>query len=167
MKFLIYFHISALFLFIINVQNSAAAVVTIQNDFSESSTGSMLEISDLKAVSGSPVINSLTNVKVYVMPGQVKRVSMKNLTAFTVSRVYGDYKEKYEIACPVERRQKDNMTINFRQITENDLPGGCAIKRKGKWTSAGGLVWEQQIHKVNLRDKGIESRFSENIETDS
>lgn len=123
---------------------SAAVVVTIINDLQEDQEGSVIEVDTMKGRGVRP------GHKLSIMPGEKKKISPRNLSRFTVSRVYGDYKEKYIVQCSTDRRVDDAITLTLADVVKNRMPAGCQLWKVGKWYSAAGTIWEKEYKITNL-----------------
>ncbi len=119
-----------------NPAPSRAVVVTIINTLTQEQEGSVLEIDSVKGLGVKP------GHRLSIMPGEEKKVTPRNINAFVVSRVYGDYKIKYQVNCPTDRRVSDSILLTLEQIIDNKLPLGCEMTRTGKWYSSAGTYWD-------------------------
>lgn len=121
-----------------------AVVVTIINDLRQDQEGSVIEVDSMKGLGVRP------GHKLSIMPGEKKRISPRNVSAFTVSRVYGDFKEKYVVQCSTDRRVDDAITLRLEDVVQNQMPLGCQLWKTGKWYSSAGTVWEKEYKITNL-----------------
>ncbi|MFN8392571.1 MAG: hypothetical protein U0136_19920 [Bdellovibrionota bacterium] len=118
-----------------------AVVATIANDLNPSDRGSILIISNIKGVGIRP------NTRVVLNPGEKKRLSGRNVYSFTLSRVFGDKKEKYVVACPKDPRIKDQITLRLIDIQNDTMPSGCVLERTGSDFADSGMVWDAKPKK--------------------
>lgn len=116
--------------------SARAVVVTITNTLTQEQEGSVLEIDSIKGLGVKP------GHKLSIMPGEKKKVTPRNINAFVVSRVYGDYKIKYQVNCPTDRRVSGPIHLTLEEIVENKLPLGCEMTRTGKWYASAGTFWD-------------------------
>lgn len=127
-----------LFLCLSLVPDTAHAVVmTIVNDLSPEEAGAILEITNVKGIDIPP------NLRVVLNPGQSKRLTIRNVYTFTVSRVFGDEQQKFVVSCPKDPRIKDKITLRLVDIQSNSMPAGCLLERTGKWTRSDGTQWDR------------------------
>ncbi len=124
-------------------RSAHAVVVTITNTLTQEEEGSVLEIDSVKGLGVKP------GHKLSIMPGEKKKVTPRNINAFVVSRVYGDYKVKYQVNCPTDRRVSDSIHLTLDQIINNKLPLGCEMTRTGKWYSSAGTFWDDDARLKN------------------
>lgn len=145
MKSLINFtKLLTLLYFISSANNAKAIVVEIENNFSQEQQGAMLEISDIEGQRIKP------NLKFYILPDENKLISKRPITGFTISRVFGGYKEKYKITCDAKAAKKVKVTLSFEDISRNNLPDACSIEQRGRWSAESGNVWDKKpIKQVN------------------
>ncbi len=130
--------------FLYPAKNAWGIVLKINNNFSEEDSGALIEISEVEGIGIRPAL------KVFIMPGENKQISPKNLTGFTLSRVFGSFKERYKISCDPNASKKLKVTLNYENILKNDLPVGCSLESQGSWTSAEGNKWiKKPLKEVN------------------
>lgn len=123
---------------------ASAVVVTIVNDLRQDQEGSVIEVDSMKGLGVRP------GHKLSIMPGEKKRISPRNVSGFTVSRVYGDFKEKYVVQCSTDRRVDDAITLRLVDVVQNQMPLGCQLWKTGKWYSSAGTIWEKEYKITNL-----------------
>ena len=116
--------------------SSDAVVTTIVNDLSPSDPGSILEVSNIKGKLLPP------NLKIIVRPGETKKLTIRNIHRFTVTRIFGDVNEKYVVSCPTDPRVKDKITLRLVDIRNNSMPAGCLLEKTGRWTRSDGVSWD-------------------------
>jgi len=135
----------ALTVLLLSIPNSSFAVVTtIVNDLSPNDAGSILEVSNIKGKLLPP------NLKIIVRPGETKKLTVRNVWRFTVTRIFGDVNEKYVVSCPTDPRVKDKITLRLVDIRANSMPAGCILEKTGRWTRSDGLSWDAKP--VTTRD---------------
>lgn len=131
------------FALIYSPASARAVVVTITNTLTQEQEGSVLEIDSIKGLGVKP------GHKLSIMPGEKKKVTPRNINAFVVSRVYGDYKIKYQVNCPTDRRVSDSIHLTLDEIVSNKLPLGCEMTRTGKWYASAGTFWDDDARLKN------------------
>lgn len=130
--------------FFLPAKNALGIVLEVGNNFSVEDSGALIEISEVEGIGVRPAL------KVFVMPGENKQISKKSVTAFTISRVFGGYKEKYKIFCDPNAGKKLKVTMSYENVLENNLPIGCSINSQGNWTSERGNTWiKKPLKEVN------------------
>ncbi len=119
-----------------------AIVATVANGLSEKHDGGVLEVTNIKGKGVPP------NLRVLVMPGEKKQVTRRNVYSFVVNRVYSDRKERFQVLCPEDPRLKEEVTMNFKEIESDQIPGGCVVAKRGRWTADEGAIWVKKRAKI-------------------
>ena len=118
---------------------AGAVITTIVNDLSPEESGAILEVSNVKGQKIQP------NLRIVLNPGETKKISVRNIYRFTVSRIYGDSRDKFIVSCPTDPRVRNKITLRLVDITHNSMPAGCRLERTGKWTRNGGTTWDEEL----------------------
>jgi hypothetical protein len=112
-----------------------AVVPIFKNDLAPDQPGSVIEITEVKGVS----LSRLPRILVY--PGDEKRIALRSVYQFTVSRIYPNKKELFMIECPRDDRQRRQAVFTYSVLLSGQLPGDCIILRRGSWSQDKGREW--------------------------
>ena len=128
------------------VRDAFAVITTIVNDLDPKNPGAILVVSNIKGKGVPP------NLKVVLNPGESRKLTAKNVVQFTVTQVFGDYRQKYMVSCPKDPRVKNKITLRLVDIKNNSMPAGCMLERTGTWTRLDGVQWDSHTTRATIRD---------------
>lgn len=123
------------FLLALVAADSYAVVPIFKNDLKKEEPGSVIEITEVKGVS----IARLPRALIY--PGSEKRLALRSVHQFTVSRIYPNKKEIFVVECPRDDRQRRQAVFTYDILLSGHLPGDCIILKRGAWSQDRGREW--------------------------